>query len=159
MGTNWVCYNCGNLDRQSFALSVQMGELVRAQEEIGVVRNRVLNIRRHCTRDREERLKQAEREYLEAQLAVLNRVTKDGRTTPRDSDSLLLYSDDHCLNGSDDDDESTPVVELPDVLPEVQPPAKELPQETDSSRSISTSSRWPLWMLDSSEKPRLSESL
>ena len=143
-----------------------MGELVRAQEEIAVVRNRVLNIRRHCTPDREERLKQAEREYLEAQLAVLNRVTTDGRTTPRDSDSLLLYSDDHCLNGSDDDDESTPVVELPDVLPEVEPPdvlpevlppAAELPQETDSSRSISTSSGWPPWMLAPPEKPKPSE--
>ena len=153
LGTNWVCHNCRNLDRRQYQLSLEMRDLVKAQMENGAVRKRSLLVRQHSIPDREGRLKLAEREYLEAQLAVQNRVTKDGRTVPRDSDSLLLLSDDCCLNGSEDDDESTPIVEPPDVLPDVQPPAKELPQETDSSRSISTSSGWPPWMLDSSEKP------
>ena len=118
---------------------------------MGAGRKRSLLVRQHSIPDREGRLKLAERQYLEAQLAVLNRVTKDGRTVPRDSDSLLLLSDDCCLNGSEDDDESTPIVEPPDVLPEVLSPAEELPQETDSSRSISTSSGWPLASVENSD--------
>ena len=115
LGSTWVCHNCLNLDSLSFANGVEMGELVRAKDEIAAARTRVLNIRRHHNADRAVRLKEAEREYRESQLAVLNRVAKDGRTTPRNSDSLLLHSDDHCLNGSEDDDESTLVVGTPVV--------------------------------------------
>ena len=71
---------------------------------------------------------------------MLNRVsTKDGRITPRNSDSLELLSDDCCLDETDDDEEAPPVV----VQPVVQPPAEEPLQETDFSRLISTSSGYP----------------
>ena len=146
MGTNWVCHNCRNLDRRQYQLSLEMRDLVKAQMENGAVRKRALLVRQHSIPDREGRLKHAELEYLEAQLAVQNRVTKGGRTVPRDSDSLLLFSDDYCLNGSEDDDESTPIVDesTPVVeLPVVQPLPKETLQEADFSRLISSSSGFP----------------
>ena len=58
-----------------------MRDLVKAQMDNGAVRKRALLIRQHSMPDREGRIKLAERQYLEAQLAVLNRVTKDGRIT------------------------------------------------------------------------------
>ena len=110
------------------------------QRENGAAWKRSQLVHQHSMPQREECLKLAERQYLDAQLAVLNRVsTKDGRITPRNSDSLELHSEDCCLDETDDDEEAPPVV----VQPVVQPPAEEPLQETDFSRLISTSSGYP----------------
>ena len=73
----------------------------------------------------------------EATMAVEERVSStNGSIVPRNSDSLSLYSDDLCLDETDDDEAAPPVV----AQPAIQPPAEEPSQETDASRSISTSS-------------------
>ena len=140
LDTDWVCLNCDNLDRRQYYLGVKMGELMRSQKDTEDVRKRVLLVRHHSMPDREERVKLAASQYLEAQIAVINRVsTIDGRITPRNSDSLELHSEDICLDETDDNEEAPPAALQPVVLPPVEEPLA----ETDSSRSISTSSGFP----------------
>ena len=78
----------------------------------------------------------AQTKFNEAHLHILKRTNRAGKSVPRNIDDTTRFSDDVLLDDTDDDEAAPPVVEQPAI----QPPAEELSQETDASRSISTSS-------------------
>ena len=120
---DWSCLNCINLDCRDASNELEMKGLAGIQIKEQAIWDRMELDYQERRSGYQENVRAAARRYAEAQEAVLQRVSStNGRIVARNSDSLSLNSDDLCLD------------ELV-----VEPPAEEPPQETDASRSISTS--------------------